>query len=68
MHLPDLDTYTAAQHMVDRHGEHAILAAARRADEMTAAKDREGYAVWKLIIRAIAELQRTEPRAGEWLN
>jgi hypothetical protein len=41
------------------------LEAAQRADELMAAGDMEGRADWHRIERAIDELQRTEPGAGD---
>ncbi len=41
------------------------LHAAQRADELMAAGDMEGRAVWHRIERAIDELQRTAPETGE---
>ena len=35
-----------------------------RADAMLEAGDLDGYAVWKRILRAVEELQGTEPGAG----
>ncbi len=36
-----------------------------RADAMLEAGDLDGYAVWKRILRAVGELQGTEPESGE---
>jgi hypothetical protein len=46
----------AANLLIERHGEDASIHAAMRADEMMAKGDLDGYAVWKLIIRAVDEL------------
>ncbi len=35
-----------------------------RADEMLEKGDLRGYAVWRRILKAVEELQRTEPAAG----
>ncbi len=42
--------------------------AARRADELLAAGDVEGCAVWKRILAAIGELTRTKLAMGERVN
>ncbi len=61
--IPDLDIYRSANLLVKRHGEDAPVEAAMRADVMLEAGDLDGYAVWKRILRAVAELQGTEPGA-----
>ncbi len=38
---------------------------AMRADAMLDKGDLDGYAVWKRILRAVAELQGTVPKPGE---
>ncbi len=43
----------------------APIHAAMRADAMLEAGDLAGYAVWKRILRAVEELQETEPKSGE---
>lgn len=51
--------------MIERHGDDAALVAAQRADELLAAGDIEGQLVWKRIIAAINELQRTQLAVNE---
>jgi hypothetical protein len=36
-----------------------------QADAMLEKGDTDGYAVWKRILRAVEELQGTEPKSGE---
>ncbi len=36
-----------------------------RADAMLEKGDLDGYAVWKRILKAVKELQRTGPKSGE---
>ncbi len=61
--IPDLDIYRSAQVLVKQHGEDAPTPAAMRADAMLDKGDLDGCAVWRRILRAVAELQRVEPRA-----
>ena len=42
--------------------------AAERAGELLAAGDHEGCAVWKRIIAAVKELERTKPADDERVN
>lgn len=42
--------------------------AAMRADELLARGDVEGQRVWVRIMRAVEELRRVAPRAGERVN
>jgi hypothetical protein len=63
--ISDLDLWRAANLMVERHGDGAALVAAQRADEMLAQGDTEGQLVWKHILTAVNELQRTKIAANE---
>jgi hypothetical protein len=38
------------------------------AEELAAASDVDGYAVWKRILAAVGELARTTPAEGERVN
>ena len=63
--IPDLDIYRAANVLVKQHGPDAPIHAAMRADAMLDKADLDGYAVWKRIVRAVEELQWSEPKSGE---
>ena len=63
--IPDLDIFRSAQVLVKQHGQDAPIHAALEADAMLEAGDLGGYAVWKRIIKAVEELQGTEPKPGE---
>ncbi len=54
--LPDL--------LLKQHGEDAPIHAAMRADAALEASDVDGYRMWKRILRAVEELQGTEPGFG----
>ena len=62
--LPDLDIFRSANLLVTQHGEDAPIHAAMRADAMLEKGDLDGYATWKRILRAVEELQGTEPEPG----
>ncbi len=62
---PDLDIYRSAQVLVKQHGDDAPIEAALRADALLDKGDLDGYAVWKRILRAVDELQGTQPKSGE---
>ncbi len=62
--IPDLDIYRSANLLVKRHGVDAPIQAAMRADPMRDKGDLDGYAVWKRVLRAVGELQGTEPGPG----
>ncbi len=62
--VPDLDIYSSANLLVKQHGQYAPIEAAMRADELLEAGDLDGYAVWKRVLRAVEELQKTEPGSG----
>ncbi len=63
--IPDLDIYRSAQVLVKRHGQDAPIEAAMRADAMIEKGGLDGYAVWRRMLRAVEELQGTEPKSGE---
>jgi len=66
--VDNLDIYRAASLLVERHGPDVAIGAARRADELLAGGNPEGYAVWKRILAGVAEITRTTPAKGERMN
>jgi hypothetical protein len=66
--IDDLDILRATNILIQRHGTDAAIEAASRADEMLEAGDMDGYAIWKRILSAVAELTRTTPAEGERVN
>ena len=60
----DLDIYRAANLLIERYGEDAPIHAAMSADKMMAKGDLDGFAVWKLIMRAVKELLSAEQPHG----
>ena len=56
----DLDIYRAANLLIKRYGEDAPIHAAMSADAMMAKGDLDGFAVWKLIMKAVDELEAKE--------
>jgi hypothetical protein len=61
----DLDIYRSANVLIREHGEDAALEAAMRADAMLEKGGLEGQAVWKRIVRAVGEIQRTKQAPSE---
>ncbi len=61
--IPDLDIYRTASVLIKQHGEDAPIHAAMRADATLETGDVDGYATWKRILRAVEEMQGTEPGA-----
>ena len=66
--IPDLDIYRGANLIVKQHGQDAPMHASMRADAMLEKGDLDGYAVWKRILRAVKEIQRTDRPSGEVLQ
>lgn len=60
--VDEIDIYRAAKLLVDQYGADAPVQAAMRAGVMIERGDMAGAAVWKRVMRAIAELQTTERR------
>jgi triphosphoribosyl-dephospho-CoA synthetase len=63
--VDDPDIWQAALLLVKRHGADATVVAAKRADELLADGDVDG---WKRILAAVNELSRTKPVEGERVN
>ncbi len=63
--IRDLDIYRSANVLIREHGEDAALDATTRAIAMLDKGDLDRYAVWKRILRAVEEIQRTDPADDE---
>ena len=59
--IPEIDIWRAAQLMFKRYGDKALEESAARADELVAAGDDNGAAVWRRITIAVAELANATP-------
>lgn len=59
--ISDLDIWRAAALLVKQHGDNAEVMVSLRVDQMTEREDNEGRALWLRIMRAVAELQATQP-------
>ena len=66
--ISEIDIWRTAKLMIDRHGDDAPIQAAMRADELMAAGDLDGRAIWFRIVRAIEELQAPAPPEGTRVN
>ncbi len=64
MAVDDIDIFRSAAAFIKQHGDDAQLLAIKRATKMLDAGDVDGYAVWKRILRAVEEMERTEPEVG----
>ncbi len=62
--ISDTDIYRGANLLIKKYGTDAPIQTAMRADAMLEAGDLDGYRVWKRILRAVGELQGTEPEPG----
>ena len=62
--IPDLDIYRPASVIIKQHGQDAPIQAAMRTDAMLEIGDLDGYAVWRRVLRAVEELQGTDPAPG----
>jgi hypothetical protein len=59
--IPEIDIWRAAYLMHRWYGDTAPVECARRADELAAAGDTAGVAVWHRIIDAVDQLADTTP-------
>ncbi len=62
--IPDLDIYRPASVIIKQYGQDAPIEAAMRADAMLEVCDLDGLAVWRRILKAVGELQGTDPAPG----
>ncbi len=58
--VSDPNIYRSASVLMRQHGEDAPTEAAMRADAMLESGDLDGYAVWRRIVKAVEEIQRTK--------
>ncbi len=63
--IPDLDIFRSATVLIREHGEDAALEAAQCAAAMPERGGRSGGAVWKRIVAAVEDIERTERREEE---
>ncbi|WP_416898653.1 MAG: hypothetical protein ACMVY4_02675 [Minwuia sp.] len=66
--MEDPDIRRAAWLMVERYGDEAGFVTAARADKLMDAGDLDGAAVWRRILEAVEELQRTERTSDDQVN
>jgi hypothetical protein len=59
--IPQIDIWRAAQLMLKRYGDKALEESVARADELTAAEDNNGAAVWRRITDAVEQLANKVP-------
>ena len=59
--IPEIDIWRAAQLMLKRYGDKARGESIARADELVAAGDDNGAAVWRRITAAVAQLANKTP-------
>ena len=65
--VSNLDIFRYASVLIREHGAGTALEAAQRADAMLEKGDMDGCAVWKRIVAAVEEIERTERRgSGGW--
>jgi hypothetical protein len=57
--IPEIDIWRVANLMLKRYGAEADIESAIRAEELAEAGDWAGEAVWRRIIDAIGQLERT---------
>ena len=59
--IPEIDIWRVANLMLKHYGDEADIESAIRAEELAAAGDWVGEAVWRRIIDAIGQLENTTP-------
>jgi hypothetical protein len=59
--IPEIDIWRVANLMLKRYGDAALVESARRANELAAAGDTAGAAVWRRISNAIGQFANTTP-------
>ena len=59
--IPEIDIWRAANLMLKRYGAKAEAECVTRTDDLAAADDHDGVAVWRRISDAVAQLSNTTP-------
>jgi hypothetical protein len=59
--IPERDIWHAASLMLKRYGDKAIEESATRADQLDRDGDPDGAPTWRLILRAVEQLAKTQP-------
>ena len=58
--MDEIEVYRAAKLVIDQYGADAPIHAAKQVDAMRRRGDLKGAAVWKRIVWAIADLEKTK--------
>jgi hypothetical protein len=58
------DIWRSAKALIDSYGNDAPIHAAMRADELLAQGDLGGAGMWRRVLDAVKELERTEPKGA----
>ncbi|WP_299625476.1 hypothetical protein [Pelagibius sp.] len=59
--IPDVNVYRTASLLIREHGFDAAQAAERQADRFLDSDDWDEHRVWRRVVAAVQELQRTAP-------
>jgi hypothetical protein len=60
--MDPIDDWRTVDILMKQYGAEAGLIAAKRGDALLAQSEMDGFAVWKRVVSAIAELVRDKPR------
>lgn len=66
--MDEIDVWRSAQQFMTLHGSDAAFVVAGLADARLADGNKAAARVWRLVVKAINELSRTEPSGYELLN
>ena len=66
--MEEIDIWRTAATLLRTHADSARSNAAQRADALYEQDDVDGFIVWRQVIRAIEQLERQKPSAGEAVN
>lgn len=66
--MEELDIWRTAKLLIETHGDKASMRAAMRADEALDNREILAMDVWKKVMHAVEQLQRTRPKPGEQAN
>jgi hypothetical protein len=63
--IAELDIWHAAEQTRKLYGADAAIHSAMRADKLLNQGNTEGFGMWKRVVAALNELDRTTPQDGE---
>jgi hypothetical protein len=66
--MDEMEIWRMAAQLIKQQGEGAELSALQRGDKALDRGDLDGFNLWKRVARAVTEIARPKPSAGELVH